>query len=264
MPVTVRARMQPDVIIPLSAALGYAFAALFLKRASDGGAGSLRAAAVTNWVAAALFSLWWLRGGAPFAWSHLWHAMLAGACFFTGQIFTFLALSRGDVSIATPVLGTKVIFVVLFGKMLTSDPVPGVWWIAAVMTAVGTAFLGWSGKKSGRIGAGIALGFVAAACFSMTDILCQMWAPAWGFAHFAPALFWTVAALSLALVPMFREPLSEIPRPAMPWLIAGALLVALQACGVAYSIMVFGSATRTNILYNTRGVWSVNAGATSR
>ena len=249
--------MPPDVILPLASGFGYAVAAIFLKRAADGGAGPWRATFVTNWVAALILSLWWLRGGQPFAWQHLWHAMIVGGCFFVGQVFTFLALNRGDVSVATPVLGTKVIFVVLFSRMLTSAPVPGAWWLAALLTAFGTALLGWSGTRKRYVAISLALGFSAAACFSMTDVLCQMWAPAWGFGQFAPALFWTVALLSLALLPLFREPLRELSGSTFRWLLAGAVMIALQASGIAYSIMVFGTAAKTNVLYNTRGVWSV-------
>ena len=41
------------------------------------------------------------------------------------------------------------------------------------------------------------------------------------------------------------------------WLAPGAALLGLQACGIAYAIIVFRSATTTNIVYNSRGVWSV-------
>jgi drug/metabolite transporter (DMT)-like permease len=249
--------MHPDVVIPLAAGFVYAIAALLLKRATDSGAGPWRTAFVTNWVSALVFSFWALQGGSPFAWIHLGHAMLAGCFFFLGQILAFLALSRGDVSVATPVLGTKVIFVVLFSRLLTSAPVPSAWWFAALLTALGTALLGGSGARRGPPGISMLLGFAAAACFSMSDVLCQKWAPALGVGHFVPVMFWTVALLSLALVPLFREPLRALSASTFRWLLAGALVVSVQASGVVYSIVAFGSAARTNVLYNTRGVWSV-------
>jgi drug/metabolite transporter (DMT)-like permease len=249
--------MQPDVLLPLCSGFGYAVAALLLKRATDGGVGPWRAMFVTNWINAVVLGLWWFTGGKPFEWEHLGHAVLTGAVFFIAQIFVFLALSRGDVSVATPVLGTKVIFVVLFTKLLTAAPVPGAWWNAALLTAIGTALLGGGGKAKRGAGTGIVFGFIAAALFSLTDVWSQMWAPGWGFGHFAPVVFGTVGLLSFGLMPIFREPLRAIGRVNFAWLLSGALLIGLQVTGVAYSVMVFGAATKVNVLYNTRGVWSV-------
>lgn len=249
--------MPPDVLLPLCSGLGYAIAAMLLKRATDGGVGPWRAMFVTNWANALFLGIWWFAGGKPFAWEHLWHAMLTGAVFFIAQIFVFLALSRGDVSVATPVLGTKVIFVVLFTKLLTTAPMPGSWWYAALLTAAGTALLGGGGPPKRGAGLGIIFGFISAALFSLTDVCSQMWAPGWGFGHFAPVVFGTVGLLSFSLIPMFREPLRAMGRVNSAWLISGALLIGLQVTGISYSVMVFGAATKVNILYNTRGVWSV-------
>src|SRR5205814_2153574 len=106
------------MLVPLGAALGYAFAALMLKRGTEG-AGPWRVNFSTNWVQATLFSLlWFVPTEHPASFSNASHAVISGAVFFIGQIFTFLALSRGDVSVATPVLGSKVIFVALFSAAL--------------------------------------------------------------------------------------------------------------------------------------------------
>jgi hypothetical protein len=69
-----------------------------LKRATERGAGPWRITFITNWVAATVFAPWWLAPHLPFTWSNLTHAVICGITFFVGQIFTFLALSRGDVS----------------------------------------------------------------------------------------------------------------------------------------------------------------------
>src|SRR3954468_16686743 len=98
-----------QVAAPLISAAIYSFAALSLKRATGNGAGPWRISFVTNWIQAAFFAPFWLLGGSPFAWVRLWHPATVGVIFFVGQILTFLALSRGDVSVTTPVLGTKVI-----------------------------------------------------------------------------------------------------------------------------------------------------------
>src|SRR3954468_7455775 len=121
-----------QVAAPLISAAIYSFAALALKRATANGAGPWRISFVTNWIQAAFFAPIWLLGGQPFAWIHLGHAALVGLVFFFGQVLTFLALSRGDVSVTTPVLGTKVVFVAIFVVVLLRERVPSALWGAAI------------------------------------------------------------------------------------------------------------------------------------
>lgn len=249
------------IVIPLGAAFVYAFAALVLKRATAGGTGPWRVSFVANWAQAAAFAPFLIFGhGAPFTWAHVSHAMLTGMAFFVGQIFTFLAISRGDVSVATPVLGTKVIFVALLTVLLLHQPIPAVWWGAALLTATATALMGSGGRiRTGQdtFARSLIYGFSAAAAFSLTDVLSQKWAPSWGFVRFAPCMFLTVALLSLGLIPRFRGSLFDLPPRTWRWLIAGSALLSLQAGGVAVSIMTFGNATLVNILYSSRGLWTV-------
>ena len=243
------------VIIPLVVAMLYALAALFLKRANDGLTEPWRLTFVVNWIMGAVFSGFLVLGGSAFTWQHLLHAAIAALAFFIGQIFTFLALSRGDVSVATPVLGTKVIFVAFFGAAAGTELVSPGLWFAALLTSVATALLGMSGgKRSHPLGLSILCGLTAAASFAITDVCMQAWAPAWGIGYFAPAMFACMALYSFALVPFFRGPLREL---SWRWLVPGASLLGLQATGIAYAIITYRSATTTNVIYNSRGIWSV-------
>jgi len=72
-------------------------------------------------------------------------------------------------------------------------------------------------------------------------------------------MFGTVGVLSFFLIPIFREPLRKIKRPAWPWLIGGSVLLGLQAAGVGIAIGAFGDATAVNVVYSSRGLWSVLA-----
>lgn len=248
----------PPFAIPLCSALGYAFAALMLKRATQGGAGPWRISFITNWVQAAIFAMLWLfpceHAATPV---HVLHAVISGLVFFVGQVFTFLALSRGDVSVATPVLGSKVIFVALFTVLLGAAAVTPAMWGAVLLTAVATALLGSGGTAKGdALFRSLLYGFSAAAAFALTDVLQQRWVNAWGFTHYAPTMFATVALLSIGLVPFFRETLGALPPAAWRWGLAGGATLGVQALGIAWSIVTIG-ATTTNVLYNSRGVWSV-------
>lgn len=252
--------VPPIYFIPLASALGYGIAALMLKRATERGAGSWRVSFVTNWMLAACFSLLWLLPSEhPVTTLSVMHAAFTGLLFFIGQVFTFLALSRGDVSVATPVLGSKVIFVALFSVMLGTAEVTPRMWVAVVLTAAATALLGSGGgtvKDRGVILRSMFFGFCAAAAYSYTDVLQQRWVPQWGFNHYAPTQFLTVALLSFGLIPFFRGSLRDLTPSAWRWTLGGSLVLAIQAGGVAWSIVFIG-ATITNVLYNSRGMWSV-------
>jgi drug/metabolite transporter (DMT)-like permease len=245
-------------LFPLCSALGYTFAALMLKRATERGVGPWRVMVLVNCTAALLFSPWWLKGGSAFEWTHLMHAMLSGLTFFVGQILTFLALSRGDVSITTPVLGTKVILVAFFAVWFSGEKLTPSLWIAALLTTIATALLGGEIRTNReRVIPSLIFGFSAATAYASADIQQLNWAPSWGFGHYAPVMFLTVGALSLLAVPLLPEPLATMPKRSVAWALAGGVLLSFQATGIAYSIAEFREVTLTNILYNTRGVWSV-------
>ncbi len=251
--------MAPLYFIPLASALGYGVAALMLKRATERGAGSWRVSFITNWMLALCFTFLWLRPAEhSISVLNVTHAAFTGLLFFVGQVFTFLALSRGDVSVATPVLGSKVIFVALFSVMLGTAEVTATMWIAVALTAVATALLGGGGSVKNRdvILRSMLYGFCAAACFAYTDVLQQRWVPLWGFNHYAPTQFLTVAVLSFGLVPFFRGSLRELTPSAWRWTLGGSFVLSMQAGGIAWSIVFIG-ATVTNVLYNSRGMWSV-------
>ena len=244
--------------LPLLAAFGYTFAAMMLKRATERGVGPWRVTFITNWAAALVFAPWWFTGGAPFSWENLAHALIAAALFFVGQILTFIALTRGDVSLTTPVLGTKVMFVAMLAVAFGSESITPALGAAAVLTSIATALLGTERRVDpARLWPSLAFGFAAALCYATTDVLMQQWVKAWGFGRFAPVMFLSIAVFSFALVPLFREPIAAMPPSSFRWALAGGVTLGLQATGMAYSISVFREVTLTNILYNSRGIWSV-------
>lgn len=248
-----------NIATPLASAFVYGVASIILKRATAQGAGPWRVGFATNCIQASLFLPLFLLPGGTFTPWNMVHAMIAGVTFFVGQVFTFLALSRGDVSVATPVLGTKVILVALFSFVLMPDPIPAKWWIAAVLATAATAMMGGGSRRhgDGTFFRSVLYGVLAAAAFSLTDVISQKWAPAWGFTRFAPVMFLTVACISLALLPVLGESFRGMPEGTWPWLIPGALLLGVQALGVAFAIIHFQQATLVNILYSSRGVWTV-------
>ena len=99
------------LLCPLASAILYPIGNLFLKRSIHEGGGLLRSLFVSNIVLALSFTplLVFLREGPD--WSQ-WHwPVLTGCCYFLGQLFTLIAIKSGDVSVQTPMMGMKLIFV---------------------------------------------------------------------------------------------------------------------------------------------------------
>jgi hypothetical protein len=70
-------------------------------------------------------------------------------------------------------------------------------------------------------------------------------------------MFAMAALFSLGLVPFFKAPLRAIPRPAWLWLVPSAMLLGVQSILFISTFVLFGHATSANILYSSRGLWSV-------
>ena len=268
-----------SVLLPLASGAGYVAAVLLIKRASTHGVGLWRTAFVSNVAMGLCFSALWLLGGRELVWSELWQPAVGGALFLAGQVFTFMAMD-GDVSLATPVLGLKILFVAAASSLLVAETVRPAWWIAAALCTAAIALLQSSPRAASPAPAlanhaasasatpsparqhprrTIVCAALAALCFAITDVLVQRFAPAWGAGRYLPCMFGFLLIFSFALVPFFSAPLRAVPRAAWRWLGPGSVLLAVQASGMAYTLGAHGRATVANILYSTRGLWSVLA-----
>jgi drug/metabolite transporter (DMT)-like permease len=266
-----------SVLLPLASGFAYVVAVLLVKRASAHGVGLWRTAFVSNLAMGLCFAALWTLGGLPVDWTLLWQPALGGALFFAGQVFTFMALA-GDVSLATPVLGLKILFVAAASSVLVDEPVRAAWWMAAALATAAIALLqsapASAGPAPALAGSGthapppsaaqhprrtIVCAALAALCFAISDVLVQRFTPAWGAGRYLPFMFGLLALFSFALLPFFSAPLRTLPPGAWRWLAPGAILLAIQAAGMAYTLGTHGRATAANILYSTRGLWSVLA-----
>ena len=256
-------RFSLHLLLPLASSVGYVAGVLLLKRSAAFGVGVWRTTFIANLCLAICVAPFWLLGGA--GGGIFWQPLVTASLFFIGQVATFIAIDRGDVSVATPVLGAKIILVALISALLLPDPTPLKWWIAAALSTAAIILL--NRRPSGNatsiqnrnIGATIIAALAAALAFAICDVLVQKWAPGWGVGHFLPIMFGTVGLLSFGLIPFFSASVRQIERPAWPWLIGGSVLLGLQAAAVGIAIGAFGDATAVNIVYSSRGLWSVLA-----
>jgi uncharacterized membrane protein len=245
---------------PILLGFTYAFAAILLKRGMREGIGPWRSTFVTNMAMGLVGALLLMFPGEGNwqGWQNLYQPLLGSVTFLMGQVFTFMALSKGDVSVATPLMGVKILFVALISLLLLSIPVSRELWIAAFLAAMAVFLLGARVPNNPqRIRITILLATCSAACFAFTDVSIAYWAPAWGMSLYIPILFVGFALMSFIFVPFFRGGFSTVPRKAWYWLLPGALFLAMQSVSLAALLGVVGMATEMNILYSTRGLWSL-------
>lgn len=248
------------LLIPLLCAVLYVFGALAIKRAGTFGVGVWRINFVANWMVALVFVPWWFaKGGQVHPWTDYWQPALSGLLFLAGQTLLFLAINRGDVTVTTPVMGTKVVMVALFSTLLRVGDVPLKWWIGAGLSAGAVALL-HVGERHGRsrhVGQAVLLTLASAASYGVSDVLLQKWVPAWGSGNYLPPAFLFLGLYSFAFVPFFRAPLRELDAAAWRWVGLGGGLMAINNAGIVLSIGIWGGATAVNIVYSLRGLASV-------
>jgi drug/metabolite transporter (DMT)-like permease len=252
--------LHPYLLLPLAAAILYAAAALCLKIALGRGVTTWSVLFYSNIVLGLFFAPLLLAG--PSGWNAgaaVW-ALASGVLFFLGQVGTFRSLQSGDVSVATPALASKVVFVALLSLLVPGNrPDPDLW-LAVVLTMAGMILLHRGPKIStSRPLITLAWALFAALSFAAADIVVQVGAPVAGFTLFMPVMFGTVALLSLPLLwpHILRPPQRTVAPGARRWLAVGVFLLGLQATGMASAIGLFGDATAANVIYGSRGLWSL-------
>ena len=243
--------------IVLLAAVLYAAGALLVKRSSDFGVGVWRTAFVSNLVIALFFQPLLVLGGSWHA-ELWWQPLIVALCFIAGQWLTFVSLESGDVSVATPVLGIKLLLVAIFVTLLGGESLRPQLWAAAALATAGIALLNRRRASAHHhVSRTIVTASLAATVFALFDVLVQKWSPAWGLGRFLPLTLGLAGALSLAFIPRFSAPLSALPRTAWPWLMGGTLAIGGQSLMFVSTIARWGHAAPVNVIYSSRGLWSV-------
>lgn len=245
-------------LIPLLSGVLYAVGALLAKRALDNGMGVYRYLFLSNLSIAILFLPFICFVNEPIPWQLIGWPLCSSLGFFLGQMFTFFAIRYGDVSVQAPVMGTKVLFVALFSLLLQAGPVPVSWWIGAFLTTTAIFLLSYSNLKDRKATLiTLVLSLISAAFFALVDTIVQREAPAFGPSAFLVLTMGGVGLLSFTLIPFFRGRLRDLSAAAWKWGLLSTTIIAVQSMGIAYAIGFYGHATAVNIMYSSRGLWSV-------
>lgn len=249
------------LLFPLLASILFACGLLFLKRATIAGASPWTVSLVANLWAATLFSGFWFLESKPVVPGLLWQPALVAFFFICGQIGTFSAITHGDVSIAAPLFGVKVLLVAILATFLGGQHLAPAIWTAAILATIGIALVQWTGSgKRLRIWYTILSALFASTSFSIFDVLVQNFCSSdtanWSTGRFLPIMFWFVAIYSSIFLLGFQRDKFAIPAVRRSLLIGG-LLIGLQALCIVFTLSAYGDAPRVNVVYSMRGIWGV-------
>lgn len=248
------------LLLPLAAAIIYSVASMLLKKALVEGAHPMACFHINNWAGSLVFIPLAFFETQKVAWP-LWPAPVGvGVMFFVGSWFTFVAMQRGDVSLVTPVLGSKVVFVALATSLLIADGMPRLMWLAALLTTGGIIMMSATDLKTprgARLAGPVTMALISASFFALADVVMQKYAPQFGGRMFLAVMSGTNGLLSATVM------LLGINRPPMPrsrataWSVAGSALIACQSFLMGLALAFHSDAIGVNVVYATRGLWSL-------
>lgn len=250
--------MPVYLLLPLIAAFLYALSSVFVKRGLRDGATMNQAFHINNIAVAIIFLPLAFLDSKPIDWTLWYWPVLTGIGFFFGGWLTFIAIQRGDVSLVTPLLGTKVVFVAIGSVVFTSQNLSLTIWLAALLTSLGIFLIGFRDVRGMRHAAFTAfITLSSAAFFGLCDVMLSAWAK-----PFAPLTFLTFSSLVVGLLTFAvwivqgRSKILPAPGP-RGWIVASGIIVAGQAIMIGLALGFFNDATGINVVYASRGLWAV-------
>ncbi|MBL9171820.1 MAG: DMT family transporter [Verrucomicrobiales bacterium] len=246
------------LLLALLAAIVFAVGSIAYKRAYAEGAGVVHTLVVNNLILAVLFLPLFALESKPMDWAHWYLPALTALAYVTGHLLHVVSLRVGDVSLATPLLGAKVIFVAVLGWLIFGIELRAEQWVSAALATAGVVLMGLTDlNKSGRPGITTFLALGCSAAFACTDVMIQSWGDRFGTFNFLPFQFVLLGLLSGSALPFFGTQSLRISRVAWKWVLIGIAMSALQAILITATISLWHDAAGVNVVYATRGLWSI-------
>lgn len=247
--------------LPLLAAVLFACAALLMKRTARWQIDIWRVSFVCNVVSSLAFQPFWILADSWPAWHLWWQPAVVAVLYVLGQVLTLTSLAQGEISVAAPVLGLKIVFVPIFLWLLGAGLLPVSTWLACLGATLAVVLLNTSDGHSsrGKVLYSIITATSGAAAFAMFDVCVQLWSGTWGRGAFLPVMFAMSTVLTFSLIPFFQQSLRAIPAAAWPTLLGAAAFIAAQALAIVASVAFWEQVAVSNVVYSTRGLWSLLA-----
>jgi len=247
-----------DILFPLIAALLYPLASLLLKRAMQLGVSAFACQAIFAF-SLPLVSLPLLISINRFPEVSQWGWVALSTVFLVvAQWVTILAVRAGDVSVQTPIMGSKLVMVAMLASAFGVDRLGWLGWLGvliavpAIFVITGGSLSAW--KKSWLT---VVLALTACAMFAVSDVVSAAKATAIGAATFVLLQGFMHVPFGLVLTPIGLKQ-SANARPDAWWFaLGGGLALGLQSLCIGWTLCRYANATEANMIYSTRGLWGV-------
>ncbi len=251
-----------DILLafPLVAAALYSLSVILVKLATDGNRLSPNSILVFMNVSMWLFFLpsLFTDGGIKDI-SLVWQPIVVGIFFAMGNFATFLCAHKGEVSLMTPIMGVKILFVLLLSKVLLGMELPATMVSAGIICCAAVFIMGYSkgAGSGGKEWITFALAMWACTSYAACDVLIQKFSP-----NFSAISMLCISnfVLILSCAPYFGTFARDIKRASKRTLTLGFFASTLMVIEALFMFMALThgvSAPLCNILYNTRGIMSV-------
>lgn len=246
------------LLIPLVSAIIYALGSILVKRALKEGVSMDQTFHITNFMVGIVFLPFLFLETSEIDWSLVWKPIVMGTMFFVGNWLTFVGIKRGDVSLVTPIMGTKVVFVAIGTVVLTGAMPSGPLWFAAILTAIGIFIMGIADMQGHhKIAFTVVIALASACMFGVCDVIVAWWSIGFGAPTFLAVGSITVAVFSAVLWLFQKRPNLRLTGSQKRWTWWAALLIGLQAVGMGVALSYFDDATGVNVVYASRGLWTI-------
>src|SRR5690606_16898530 len=130
-----------SILIPFSAALLFPVAAMASKRAMELTRDPWGVLLAGNAATACVFLPLFFFDGKPPPLENAYQPIAAGLLFFLAQVAAYKSFAFGDLSVAIPAQGAKVLLVAAFTVLMLDEAVSPQLWAAAALTAAALYFL---------------------------------------------------------------------------------------------------------------------------
>jgi drug/metabolite transporter (DMT)-like permease len=170
------------------------------------------------------------------------------------------AIKIADVSFQTPLMNTKILMVVVMAYFAGAEVIRWNWWISAFLTVFAVFIMNKTSKTSASPQTSLSPIFWTLACaflYAICEVYMEIHSPQFGETAFLIILIVVNSLASLAIVPFFEKSSTPISAVAWGWLLAGSFALALETVTLYLPITLYGNASVVNILYSSRGLWSL-------
>lgn len=251
--------LHSSYLLAILAAFLSALGALLIKRSFFGGIGAFHGILIGNWLFALFIAPSWLWSSQKIPIELWWLPLLGGSALTVGAYSNYFALHKGDVSIATPLLGLKTVFVALISTLILKQAIPISWWIASLLSLVALSFftIKNSSRKSSHLLQTILLSVLSALSFAIIDILIQHYADAFNFLHFLLLSQCVLCIFSSILVWIKKPETGTLNFETIGWLALATFFIAAGFMILGGAIAHFKDAVPINVVFSARGLFSV-------